>query len=130
MSPVGGGANRKGNDMKVYIAGPMSGLPYFNFDAFDAADDRISQKGHTPTNPALMCSACGFEYWRHPDGDPAAAARDGFDLKAAARRDLLALTECDAIYLLPGWEQSVGARAEKAVADWLGLAEFKLEERD
>ena len=41
MSPVGGGANRKGNDMKVYIAGPMSGLPFFNFDAFDAADDRI-----------------------------------------------------------------------------------------
>ena len=105
----------------------MSGLPYFNFEAFDAAADCIKDAGGIPSNPALMCSACGVEAWRYKTGDPAAAARDGFDIRAAARRDLLALTECDAIYLLPGWENSAGARAEKAVADWLGLSEFQLD---
>jgi hypothetical protein len=29
---------------------------------------------------------------------------------------------CDAIYRLPGWEQSVGARAESALAEWMGKA--------
>lgn len=37
------------------------------------------------------------------------------------RYDLKLLSGCDAITLLPGWEQSVGARCEVAVALTLGL---------
>ena len=37
------------------------------------------------------------------------------------KRDVEALLECDAIYMLPGWKNSKGAVAEVAVADWLGL---------
>jgi hypothetical protein len=113
--------------MRVYIAGPMSGIPWFNFRAFDEAENRITEEGHKPTNPALMDIAVGFDEMNYPTGDVAQAVADGFDLKAAARRDLLALTECNVIYLLPGWQDSAGARAEKAVADWLGLAEFRLD---
>jgi hypothetical protein len=105
----------------------MTGLPCFNFEAFYEAARRIGCAGHCAINPAEMCNAVGFNEEGYEMGDPAAAARDGFDIRAAARRDLLALTECDAIYLLPGWENSAGARAEKAVADWLGLAELKLD---
>jgi hypothetical protein len=112
---------------KIYIAGPMTGLPQFNFPAFRTAARLIGCAGETPINPAEMCSAAGFREWMYPTGDPVAAWKDGFNLRAAARRDLLVLTECDAIYMLPGWEDSAGARAEKAVADWLGLAEFKLD---
>jgi hypothetical protein len=31
------------------------------------------------------------------------------------------LIDSDAIYMLRGWEQSKGARAEHAVAVWIGL---------
>ena len=113
--------------MKVYIAGPMTGLEDFNYPAFKKAAWQVGIAGHDPTNPHTLNEAVNFDAFDYPTGDPAAAARDGFDIRAAARRDLLALTECDAIYLLPGWENSAGARAEKAVADWLGLAEFKMD---
>jgi hypothetical protein len=115
--------------MNVYVAGPMTGIPYFNFEAFYEAARRVGCAGHCAINPAEMCNAAGFNEEGYETGDPTQARIDGFDIRAAARRDLLALTECDAIYLLPGWQDSAGARAEKAVADWLGLSEFQLEER-
>jgi hypothetical protein len=41
--------------------------------------------------------------------------------RAHCIRDVAALSLCDAIALLPGWEESIGARAEKACAEWMGL---------
>jgi hypothetical protein len=37
------------------------------------------------------------------------------------KRDLDAIQSCDALVLLPEWENSKGARAERAVAEWAGL---------
>lgn len=37
------------------------------------------------------------------------------------RRDIAALLDCDAIYMLEGWERSVGARTEHLVAAVCGL---------
>ncbi len=42
-------------------------------------------------------------------------------LQDAIDRDLAALKTCDGIYMLRGWELSRGARAEKALAEWMGL---------
>jgi len=38
--------------MKIYIAGPMSGLPEFNYPAFHAADAELRALGHETLNPA------------------------------------------------------------------------------
>ena len=43
------------------------------------------------------------------------------DLKDVIRRDVEAVIGCDAVYMLNGWETSKGARAERAIALWLGL---------
>lgn len=38
--------------------------------------------------------------------------------------DLILLSRCDAVYMVHGWEQSQGARAEKQYAESLGLPVF------
>ena len=87
--------------MKIYIAGPMSGLVEFNRPAFMFTAAKLTGRGHTVLNPAIL-----------PDG-----------LSQAEYMDIcLAMLRCaDAIYLLDGWESSLGAVAEKALAEKLGL---------
>jgi hypothetical protein len=48
------------------------------------------------------------------------AAPDAFFLKG----DLILLARCDAILMLPNWEISQGARAEKQRAEFLGIPVF------
>jgi hypothetical protein len=99
--------------MKVYIAGPMTGFPEWNFPAFDAAAEALAAAGHEPVNPADMDREIGF--------DPAAVEVSDCFLRDALRRDLSAICDCDAIAMLPGWEHSGGARIEWALATHLGL---------
>ncbi|WP_312227582.1 DUF4406 domain-containing protein [Pseudescherichia sp.] len=87
--------------MRIYIAGPMSGLSDYNRPAFWFMDMTLSAKGHTVLNPASL-----------PDG-----------LTQPQYMDIcLAMLRCaEAIYLLRGWEESAGAVAEKALAEKLQL---------
>lgn len=96
--------------MKIYIAGPMSGLIEFNRPAFMFTAEKLTGRGHTALNPAIL-----------PDG-----------LLQAEYMDIcLAMLRCaDAIYMLEGWEHSAGARAENALAEKLEMEIiFQEEER-
>ncbi|WP_431296520.1 DUF4406 domain-containing protein [Rahnella sp. PAMC 25559] len=87
--------------MKVYIAGPMTGLPHFNRPAFNQAALNLSFDKHVPLNPAIL-----------PDGLTEA------DYMAVG---ITMLQRADAIFLLTGWQFSAGARAEHALALKSGL---------
>jgi len=87
--------------MKIYIAGPMTGLPHFNRPAFQQAAINLSFEKHVPLNPAIL-----------PDGLTEA------DYMAVG---ITMLQRTDAIFLLTGWQFSAGARAEHALALKLGL---------
>ncbi|WP_447868677.1 DUF4406 domain-containing protein [Rahnella aceris] len=87
--------------MKVYIAGPMTGLPHFNRPAFNQAALNLSFEKHIPLNPAIL-----------PDGLTEA------DYMAVG---ITMLQRADAIFLLSDWQFSAGARAEHALALKLGL---------
>jgi len=89
--------------VKVYIAGPMTGIPDYNFPAFDAAAARLRDAGHDVVNPA----------W---NGVPLDAPRADH-----LRVDIRNLIECDAVAVLPGWDRSQGARLEVRIASDLGL---------
>ncbi len=39
---------------KIYIAGPMNGLPNFNRDAFNLEAQRLQSLGHVALNPAIL----------------------------------------------------------------------------
>jgi Domain of unknown function (DUF4406) len=87
---------------KVYISGPMTGLPYLNRPRFESAAGKVTEFGLTPVNPHNLC-------------DPS------WDWQKCMRADIAALCDCDAIFLLRGWEMSNGAQLELNVAHRLGL---------
>lgn len=93
--------------MKIYIAGPMTGLPDCNRSPFNAAAKILSQSGEIVLNPAVL-----------PDG-----------MKHEEYMTIcLAMVEvCDTVMLLPGWEQSVGAQMEYKRARELGKEVIEIE---
>lgn len=99
----------------VYIAGPMRGYPRFNFGAFDRAQRVMNRRGYYAISPAELDRRVGF------DPNTAKADLSDFDMKAAVRRDVNAILQCQAVVFLPGWRKSVGARAEREIARWAGI---------
>lgn len=88
---------------RIYIAGPMSGLPDFNYPAFHAAAAVLRAQGHHVENPAENpAPTCGT--WQ------------GY-----MRMSLRQIAACDCLCMLPGWRASRGARIEHGLALDLGL---------
>lgn len=96
--------------MKVYISGPMTGIPEFNYPAFEDAAQRLRALGYDVVSP-------------HEINPP-----DGIDhtWEWYLRRDIAGLVECDGIVVLPGWENSRGARVETDLASVLGIEFMEL----
>lgn len=88
---------------RVYIAGPMTGIPALNRPAFMQAEQQLLALGAVPANPVRN----GL-----PDSAP---------WEAHMRADLAMLTLCDEILLLPGWAFSRGATLEVHIARALGM---------
>jgi hypothetical protein len=89
--------------MKLYLSGPMTGLPDLNFPAFNHAAFLLRINGHKVVNPAEL------------NPDPAASWHD------CMRKDIKALCDCEGIALMDGWENSQGAHLELNIAHRLGL---------
>ena len=114
--------------MKIYLAGPMRGYKDFNFPAFFEAAAKLEAEGHEVFNPAGRdTKEWGADKLKTETGSEAeVAARLGFDGLTLARQCFLAdthyiCTRADAIYVLPGWENSRGAKAERALGEAIGL---------
>lgn len=116
--------------MKLYLAGPMRGLPEFNFPAFYYWSLILREVGHEVFNPAERDN----EYYGatistgNATGDERqAASQYGFSLREALGADLAWICEhAEGIALLPGWRNSKGATAEHATAVALGLEVIEL----
>ena len=111
--------------MKVYVAGPMRGIPEFNFPAFNEAAAKLRAAGHEVFNPAERDNerhGTDISKGNVTGDETLAAAQHGFNLREALAADLKYICEsADAVYLLPGWENSKGACAEMQTAVALGL---------
>lgn len=105
---------------RIYLAGPMRGVPDFNFPAFDEATRVLRKDGWDVFSPADHDRKNGFDpkgLTGHED-----LAGLGFDLRKALSADLeFITTKADAVAVLGGWQYSSGARAEVATAHALGL---------
>lgn len=103
--------------MKVYISGPMTGLPESNHPAFYAAEEQfafyaaeeqLKKCGHKTVNPAVIAKHLREIAFFYEDPEPS-----WLDYMAA---DLHVLPRCDGIYMLRGWWRSRGARIEFVLA--------------
>lgn len=111
---------------KVYLAGPMSGIPQFNFPMFDAAAAHLrDHHGFEVVSPAELDDRAGYREaaLASPDG----IIREQFNGETwgdflARDVKLIADQGIEAIVVLPGWEGSRGARLETFIgAGLLGL---------
>ena len=105
---------------KVYLAGKMRGLPNFNKPMFDMGARFLREKGYFVFSPVEYTeSVYGPGVFQdNPTGDESLTPIDGRVVFAA---DLKFICEqANIVALLPGWETSKGALAEKATAEALG----------
>jgi len=95
----------------IYIAGPMTGLPEYNHEAFLVAAERIKESHirHLPEFAAVINPA------RNYGGDQTLTHAQYM------RYSIHQLLIVDAVYMLNNWEFSEGATAEHTIAKSLGL---------
>jgi hypothetical protein len=105
----------------------MRGIPEYNYPAFMKAANDLRALGWTVYNPAEMDIEEDHEDYaartieEQQLHDTAAAARRFARRDVSVLLDKLAAEKGDAVFVLPGWENSTGANAEVAVARWAML---------
>ncbi len=100
----------------VYLSGPMTGLPGFNYEAFRDAADALRARGYFVLNPA--------------DDNGGDTTTTEFPLSLYLRKDIHAVLCADAIVVLPGWQGSPGARLEVRVAQAIDIPIFNYPDLD
>lgn len=85
--------------MKIYIAGKITGDPYYKAKFARAAAD-IADAGHTPINPAMQ--------------------PEGMSNADYMRVSFAQLDSADAVAFLPDWADSKGARIEHLLVEYTG----------
>ena len=99
--------------MIFYLAGRMTGLPGFNFDAFDKACEHL--RGVMKLN---VKSPHEINYGETDEN------RGSLSYETYIKGGLKLLLECDAIILMDGWELSSGAVNELIVARCCAMKVF------
>lgn len=106
-------------DRPVYLAGPMSGRPMFNFPMFDAVAAMLRAQGWAVVSPAELDSPAIREAaMASSDGAPMGNV-DGEAVTWGMflARDVAVVADQSAgVMLLPGWEESRGAKLEAFTA--------------
>ena len=88
---------------KVYISGPMTGLPEHNTPAFRGAAEKLRSLEYSVCNPAETDDILG-----------------PLTHEQYLRFDFERVLEADFLIALPGWENSLGATSEILVAIRVG----------
>ncbi|MGD9678409.1 MAG: DUF4406 domain-containing protein [Vulcanibacillus sp.] len=88
--------------MIIYLSGPMTGLPNFNFHEFNRMANCLRRIGLDVINPAEIVSK--DKSWED-----------------FMRTDIKELMRADKVAVLTGWQNSMGSRLEVAIAAALNM---------
>lgn len=100
---------------RLYIAGPMSGLPNLNHPAFNAAAQALRDAGYDVVNPVDLNPPPPANYLQLSDAERRGLWRE------CMRRDITGLMTCDNVALLDDWTYSEGAAIEVTTAEALDM---------
>lgn len=84
---------------RVFISGPMTGYPDFNYLAFNEAETQLKRFFAVVVNPAKTDGGDTSKPWVY-----------------YIEKNIHFLQQCNCIYLLRGWERSPGAMIEAIIA--------------
>ena len=98
---------------RLYLSGPMTGIPNYNHELFDRVAKEFRDANFAVCSPAEFFD-CDLTKER----------------KEYMREAVKYLLEADTIVLLPGWEESKGARLEVGIATELDLIVVEYVEND
>jgi Domain of unknown function (DUF4406) len=90
--------------IRLYLSGPMTGLPECNKESFMEAEIFLRECGYEVLNPWLL------DNYRPKEMTWAQRVQD----------DIKVMMICNAVAILPGWLNSRGARLETELAHTLG----------
>jgi Domain of unknown function (DUF4406) len=97
---------------RAFVTGPMSGIPDHNYPAFNRAADELRKLGYYVENPTDNTN-----YIPVPT-----------DWRGWMTLALNQLLRCECVVLLPGWENSRGAKIEERLARDLGMEVMTFQE--
>jgi hypothetical protein len=100
--------------MRIYLSGPMSGIAESNFPAFRLWASSLRALGFVVVNPAEINVGAEERVGGSPEEMSAF-------YNQCMRADIRELCTCEAIVLMPGWENSKGANLELHIAHRVGL---------
>lgn len=95
----------------LYLSGPMTGMPNFNYDAFNEAAFVLRASGNFVFNPAECFGGA-----------------QNLPKEEYMREDIKAVLEATVVVTLVGWEKSLGALLEVEVAKACGIPVISLED--
>lgn len=101
--------------MKLYISGPISGYENKNKPAFEAAAKRVNGMGQYAITPFDLNVVDPQPYT---------------DWVSNMKRDIKYLVGFDGVVVIDGWKQSKGANIEVALASWLNIPIYELNDED
>lgn len=110
-------------DKPWYLAGPMTGIPQFNFPEFQRVTNMLRQAGYPIRSPAELDDQETYDAaMASVDGAPGSGVTNGETWGDFLSRDVkLVADESCGVIVMPGWERSRGARLEVFVAELCSL---------
>lgn len=106
----------------LYVAGPMSGRPDLNYPMFNSTQARLEKVGFRVLNPADIDEQFRYIFScqnadRRCGGDRCeVCGPDKRDWQWYMRKAIPMVCQADGICVLPGWQESRGARLETDLA--------------
>lgn len=101
----------------LYIAGPMTGYPRYNYDAFSEAATALREAGYTVLSPHELDDNLDL---RGFDPDVPGSFTTEHRHRALTADLNIVLNEADGVATLPDWQHSAGASLEVSVARAVG----------
>lgn len=109
--------------MKIYISGPMTGLPEYNHPLFNRVAADLRAMGYEVINPAeIVLKDIPKDYVPLHEIDAKRV------WEAYMKECLKLLMDANVIAYLPGWRKSKGARIEMFTAEEVGIMSIDYKE--